>query len=124
MDDYRLYLAHLNGMDSNRVTKIQVLVIWVVTLCSDVILYHITTWCHTSEDHNLNLHHCENIRSRNSYKTYVCRYHEVKGGLGPFCGGQMMIALFSRIALFYPRIHFLYHMCIVAYEPWLWSSRN
>jgi hypothetical protein len=29
-----------------------------------MVSYHITTWCHSPEDHNLN-HHCENLRSHN-----------------------------------------------------------
>jgi len=28
-----------------------------------LVSYHITTWCHNPEDHNLNLHCCENPKS-------------------------------------------------------------
>jgi hypothetical protein len=28
-----------------------------------LVSYHITTWCHNPEDHDLNIHHCENLKS-------------------------------------------------------------
>jgi hypothetical protein len=49
--------------------KVQIVVFWVVTLCSDVLgypPYHITTWCHNPEGCDLNLHHCEN-KSQNHW---------------------------------------------------------
>jgi len=62
-------LTSIAGFEVFTVMKIQVVVVWVVMLCSDVVGYHhfrekccfhlhwlsyyITTWHHNSEDHNL-----------------------------------------------------------------------
>jgi len=32
--------------------------------------YHITTWCQNPEDHDLNIHHCENLKSQIKYFSY------------------------------------------------------
>jgi len=46
--------------------KFQFVILWVVTPCGVMISY-ITTWCHNPEDHDLNRHRFENLRSQYSF---------------------------------------------------------
>jgi hypothetical protein len=54
--------------------ELQLMIFWVMTLCSDLkmeaawfsimlLSYCISTWHHNPEDLDLNLHHCENLKS-------------------------------------------------------------